>query len=191
MQIEASRFDNLKIFFPCISILFRRTVSQIVLYKLFNNIFRANKRTITIFVYLKNVYEICQFRDSFFSWGYESFSPFPSHIRFHTKLNCSQYHIQPSILSFLSEFNDPVNRKTIKQIDAAIMWIRTETLPYNNVKYVMARTNSNLSMQRFICFVVNLMTYLFSIVSEPNIILFWFAAILMSFISMRLLYQWR
>ena len=127
MQIEASRFDNLKIFFPCISILFRSFIfhlydyrawrlSQIILYKLFNNIFRANKRTITIFVYLKNVYEICQFRDSFFSWGYESFSPFPFHIQFPTKLNCSQYHTQPSILSFLSEFNDPVNRKTIKQI---------------------------------------------------------------------------
>ena len=88
MQIEASRFDNLKIFFPCISILFRRRLSQIVLYKLFNNIFRANKRTITIFVYLKNVYEICQFRDSFFSWGYESFSPFsfPHSISHKTKL---------------------------------------------------------------------------------------------------------
>ena len=168
-------------------------------YKLFNNIFRASKRTIRIFLYLKNVYEICQFRDSFFSWGYESFSPFPSLIRFHTKLNCSQYHIQPSTLSFLSEFNDPVNRKTIKQIDAChhvnsnrspILFIDKFQLCDNNVKYVIGRINSHLLMQRFICFGVNLMTYLFSIVSEPNIILFWFAAILMSFIFLRLLYQW-
>ena len=107
-------------------------LSKIIFHKILHSIFRAIKGTIRKFVYLKNVYEICRFRDSFFSW-YESFSPFPFHIQFPTKLNCSQYHIQPSILSFLSEFNDPVNRKTIKQIDACHHVNSNRNHKFNNV----------------------------------------------------------
>ena len=74
----------------------------------------------------------------------------------------------------------PKNNKTNRCMPSCEFEQKPHFITTLKLRYIISRISSNLLMQRFICFVVNLMTYLFSILSEPNVILFWFAAILMS-----------